>query len=157
MPSVQVSFQLLPVFYIRTNIYSVSMVDTSIEHSPATCAPSVSSNRTTSSSTTYKPSSSTTTAKHGGTIQCAHCNAKFQLGKNGRRGQTSNLRKHIKIHHPETIPGFQRVIYQCRHGCGARDPNKSNIKAHESKHCAKRKGKQPRRRGKWRQTITESS
>ncbi|KAL6690307.1 hypothetical protein J3F84DRAFT_389702 [Trichoderma pleuroticola] len=130
---------------------------------PEDCSPSVSSHLTAPSPATTISPSSMTTAMPGlatvgtlinGTISCEHCDSKFKLGKNGRRGQASNLQKHMKIHHPETIPDYHRVIYDCRYGCGTRDPNKSNIKAHENKHCAKRKGKQPRCHGKWRQTIT---
>lgn len=86
-----------------------------------------------------------------GTIVCEYCRSEFKLGKNGRRGQASNLQKHRRNHHPETIAGFHRVLYECRWGCGTRDPNKSNIGVHERRHCSVRKGKQPRRHGKWRE------
>ncbi|KAL6833147.1 hypothetical protein J3E69DRAFT_323125 [Trichoderma sp. SZMC 28015] len=131
-----------------------SVVDTVMD-----CSPGVSSHLTASSPAVTMSTSSMTTATSeiialgnsmDGMICCGHCNSKFKLGKNGRRGQASNLQKHMKIHHPETIPDYHRVIYNCRYGCGTRDPNKSNIKAHENKHCANRKGKQPRRHGKWR-------
>ncbi|KAL7784712.1 hypothetical protein V8C43DRAFT_292004 [Trichoderma afarasin] len=139
-------------------IDSSSVVDTIMD-----CSPNVSSHLTASSpATTISTSSMTTTTPDltamstsmDGMIGCEHCDSKFKLGKNGRRGQASNLQKHMKIHHPETIANYRRVIYNCRYGCGTRDPNKSNIKAHENKHCANRKGKQPRCHGKWRQTIT---
>ncbi|KAF3075639.1 hypothetical protein CFAM422_001966 [Trichoderma lentiforme] len=144
--------------YPMIDLSPVSVVDSIMD-----CSPSVSLYLTVSSPTTAISPSSMTTAMPGsttvgtsmdGTVHCEHCNSTFKLGKNGLRGQASNLQKHMKIHHPETIPNYHRVIYNCRYGCGTSDPNRSNIKAHENKHCAKMKGKQPRRRGKWRQTIT---
>ncbi|KAL7957009.1 hypothetical protein V8C34DRAFT_286937 [Trichoderma compactum] len=130
---------------------------------PEDCSPSESSHLTALSPATTilspllitaTPGSTTMGTSVDETVYCEHCNSTFKLGKNGRRGQASNLQKHVKIHHPETILDYRRVIYNCRYGCGTRDPNKSNIKAHENKHCANRKGKQPRCHGKWRQTIT---
>ncbi|KKO97359.1 hypothetical protein THAR02_10535 [Trichoderma harzianum] len=97
------------------DISSVSVVDTVMD-----CSPSVSSHLTTSSPATTISTSPMTTAEPGsttmgtsmdGTICCEHCNSKFKLGKNGRRGQASNLQKHMKIHHPETIPNYHRPGY----------------------------------------------
>ncbi|KAL7810060.1 hypothetical protein V8C44DRAFT_333253 [Trichoderma aethiopicum] len=136
------------------SVVGTNMKPYSAECSPST--PSLVSSSSPPSLTTSTHGWATTGTPTGGTIYCEHCNSRFQLGKNGRRGQASNFRKHMKIHHPETIPNYRRVIHECRHGCGARDPNKSNIKVHERKHCANRKGKQPRRHGKWRRTTTET-
>lgn len=128
-----------------------------LEDIPAAYSTSLSSHPTTSPSTTVMsppvatatPSSTVTAISEDGTILCEHCKSEFKLGKNGRRGQASNLRKHQKNHHPETIPNYHRVLHECRWGCGKKDPNRSNIKAHEKQHCSKQKGKQPRRPGKW--------
>lgn len=128
-----------------------------LEDIPAAHSTSLSSHPTTSPCTTIMsppvatatPTSAITATFEDGTIVCEHCKSEFKLGKNGRRGQASNLRKHQKNHHPETIPNYHRVLCECRWGCGAKDPNRSNIKVHEKQHCSKQKGKQPRRPGKW--------
>jgi hypothetical protein len=143
---------------------NISALDYMTDPGPADSSPSVFSTPGTSSSVTAISPLSTTSATNDPTstgasmdetIRCEHCNSKFKLGKNGRRGQTSNLRKHMKIHHPEELLDYRRVIYKCRYNCGTADPNKWNIKVHEEKHCAvNKKGKQPRRHGKWRQAAT---
>ncbi|KAL6893140.1 hypothetical protein HDV57DRAFT_223994 [Trichoderma longibrachiatum] len=133
-----------------------SAVGTNINPYSAECSPStpsVMSSSSPSSVTTSTHGLATTGNLTGGTIYCKHCNSRFQLGQKGLQGQKSNLRKHLRIYHPETIPNYRRVIHECRHGCGARSPEKWNIEVHESKHCATTKGKQPRLDGKWRRTI----
>ncbi|KAF4964212.1 hypothetical protein FSARC_7846 [Fusarium sarcochroum] len=83
------------------------------------------------------------------TVHCPRCQKPFSLGKNGRRGQTSNLGKHMRLYHPEDVPNHTRVVYRCKHGCPYKDPVKSNVKAHENRHCSKRKGTKPRKNGKY--------
>lgn len=114
---------------------------------PATCTLS------SSALPTATPGSTTTRTSEDGKIICEYCKSEFKLGKNGRRGQASNLRKHRRNHHPETMADYRRVLHECRWGCGARDPDRSNIRVHERKYCSVRKGKQPRRRGKWREAA----
>lgn len=139
---------------------SVSAGDAVMQDAARSCSPSLLSYPTASPATTAispltmttgTPGSSIASTSEDGSIRCEYCKSEFKLGKNGRRGQASNLQKHKKRDHPETIPGYHRVLYKCRWGCGATTPDKSNIKVHERQHCAKRKGKQPRRHGKWRE------
>lgn len=138
-------------------INGFSPADTLVSDAPADYSASVSSCPARSPATTTltpsfsaaTPTDAIATAFEDGTIYCEHCRSQFKLGKNGRRGQASNLQKHKRNHHPETIPNYRRVLHECRWGCGAKDPNRSNIRVHEKQHCSKKKGKQLRRNGKW--------
>lgn len=138
-------------------INNISSADATMSGVPADYSASILSYPTTSpaaaalspSFSAATPTDTITAAFEDATIRCDYCKSEFKLGKNGHRGQASNLQKHKRNHHPETIPNYHRVLHECRWGCGARDPNRSNIKVHEKQHCSKKKGKQPRRNGKW--------
>lgn len=139
------------------------MVDATMDDAVEDCLSSLSSHLTTSPSAatiststvnTATASSTTMSTSEVGTIHCEYCMKAFRLGVNGRRGQISNRGKHIRRKHPETLLNYQQVLHECRWGCGRKDADRSNIKAHEKYHCAIRQGKRPRCYVKRRETTT---